>query len=110
MTPTRSAKAVFCQWESRPLPSGSTIKVARFCTSPTSASVPTRISSSGFQHTPPELLAGSKRSTLFFACFCRQPAVSAHNSPFKSVMTLLAPHESSVGTTRPTPLPLRVGA
>ena len=42
--------------------------------------------------------------------YLSQPAVSAHNSPFKSVMTLLAPHDSSVGTTRPTPLPERVGA
>ncbi|MNV55681.1 hypothetical protein D3C71_1479230 [compost metagenome] len=110
ITPTSKAWLVFCQWFSRPLPSGSTIKVARFCTSPTSCSGVRRISSRGFQHRPACRAAGSKRMTLLWACFCRQPAVMAHSSPLRSVTTVLCGHDSSVGTTSPTPLPERVGA
>jgi hypothetical protein len=70
-------KAVFCQCESRPLPSGSTISVARFCTSPTSLSVPSRISSSGFQQTPP--LPRPARSAA--PCSSRASAASRRSRP-----------------------------
>ena len=58
----------------------------------------------------PRELAGSNRMTIWLARCFLQPAVNAHSSPFKSVMTALCGHESSVGMTRPTPFPDRVGA
>ena len=65
------------------------MSVARFWASPTSYSVPIRISSKGLNPTHPEAAAGSNRRTLLLACCCLQPAVRAHNSPLRSVMTAL---------------------
>ena len=110
MVPTISDCAVFCQWSISPFPSGSTSRVARFCTSPTSWPVPRRISSKGLKPTQETGLAGSKRNTLLPACACRHPAVSSHSSPLRSRITALCFQLSSVGITSPTPLPLRVGA
>ena len=81
ITPTRR-KAVFCQCGVRPAvridnQRGEVLHV------PTSYSVPSRISSSGFQQMPPGCWPARTRSTLFLACFCRQPAVSAWQLTFQ---------------------------
>jgi hypothetical protein len=45
-----------------------------------------------------------------WACSCRHPAVSSYSSSLRSVTNTLCFQESRVGTMRPTPFPLRVGA
>src|SRR3546814_14358806 len=77
-----------------------------FCTSRTSCA-PRRTSSKG-------LYAAERASTGLKQRQCekreRQPAVSCQCSPLMSCTTTECGQDKSVGTTRPTPLPDRVGA
>ena len=77
-----------------------------FCTSRTSCA-PLRTSSSGLKRADSGLVGSNSRQWENCA---RQPAVSCQFSPLMSWMTAEPGQVSSVGSTRPTPLPERVGA
>src|SRR5262249_37953738 len=87
-------------------PSGSTGASAMFWTPRTSSS-PRRTSSKGLYAALAGLVGSNMKTRPTLA---RQPAVSDQFSPLMS-WTIAEPGQvSSVGTTGPTPLPLRVGA
>ena len=68
---------------------------------------PLRTSSSGLKRADCGLVGSNSRQCEKRE---RQPAVSCQFSPLMSWMTADSFQLSSVGTTRPTPLPERVGA
>src|SRR3546814_17822191 len=87
------------------MPSGSTRISAMFCTSRTSW-MPWRTSSNGLYAADFGLVGLKYKQCEKCA---RQPAVSVQFSPLMSCTTHDPRHVSTVGTTRPTPLPDRVG-
>ena len=76
------------------------------CTSRTSLK-PLRTSRSGLKRAESGLVGSSSRQCENWE---RQPAVSCQFSPLMSWMTAEPGQVMRVGTTRPTPLPERVGA
>ena len=77
-----------------------------FCTSRTSCA-PLRTSRSGLKRADLGLVGSNSRQCERLA---RQPAVSCQFSPLMSWMTADPVQVRSVGRTRPTPFPDRVGA
>src|SRR4051794_36057745 len=110
MMPVVMEHAASCQYRSCGLSSPvRTIMFATFWASLTSREVNSRTSASGLKR---ELLDSSTGENLKQTCphVLRNPAVLAQFSPLMSYTTADSSHASSVGITRPTPLPDRVGA
>ena len=107
MAPTSSEWLVFSQWLRRSIePSGSTRTSAMFWTSRISSG-PRRTSRSGLYAAERTSVGSNSRQ---YENRDRQPAIKVQFSPLMSCTTTEEGQESSVGTTSPTPLPLRVGA
>src|SRR5215210_3616101 len=102
--------AASCQYRSCGLSSPvRTIMFAMFWASDTSRGVNSRTSERGLNR---DEFPGSTGENLKHKCplFARKPAVLAQFSPLMSYTMADSHHASSVGMTRPTPLPDRVGA